>query len=710
MASDTSLVFNLIARDQASGRLAAMKEKFAAASAAIGTGVAAALGIGVAANMDMSAANAKLSAQLGVGPAKAAELSKVSARIYGNAWGDSTETVNSAIKGVYQNIGNTKDAKGGLEGVTTKVLALSQTFDQDLGGTTAAVGQMIKTGLARNADEALDILTRGFQSGANKADDLLDTMNEYGTQFRKFGIDGKMATGLLTQGLKGGARDADLVADAIKEFSIRAIDGSDTTAAGFKAIGLSAGQMAAQIGKGGSSANKALDLTLDKLRGIHDPVKREAAAVALFGTQAEDLGASLYKLDPSSAVQALGKVSGAADKMTKTVGDNPAAAMERFKRQATMKLAEVSGSLISFAMQNQGVFKPLAVVLGLVAGAVVAVTVAQKLYATYTAISGALTAVFTAETWALTAAWLANPMTWVVVGIVALVAAIVVIATKTRWFQRLWSAAWGGIKHVIGSFFSWVKSTWPQLVGIITRPVSSAASNVSRYWNQIKSKTVSVFTSTVNWIRGVPGKIYGAVSGLASGLYNKAHGAWGQFKSGTTSAASSAVSWVRGLPGKIRNALGNLGGLLYGSGKAIIRGLINGIKAMAGSVKSAVSNVLSKARNLLPFSPAKEGPFSGRGWTLYSGQSMMTDLAQGITAKSDHPTRAMRSALTYTSRASSAGGIGAPSLSRDGGGIRPTQANLMVDGRVMATVLIDHLRGEIQHISGGNVQRALGRG
>ncbi|MEU0808644.1 phage tail tape measure protein [Streptomyces sp. NPDC005970] len=703
-------MFNLIARDQASGQLATMKEKFATASAAIGTGVAAALGVGVAANLDMEAANAKLAAQLGVGPAKAAELSKVSAHIYGNAWGDSTATVNEAIKGVYQNIGDTKNAEGGLEGVTTKVLALSQTFDQDLGGTTAAVGQMIKTGLARNADEALDILTRGFQSGANKADDLLDTMNEYGTQFRKFGIDGKMATGLLTQGLKAGARDADLVADAIKEFSIRAIDGSTTTAAGFKAIGLNAGQMAAQIGKGGSSANKALDLTLDKLRGIHDPVKREAAAVALFGTQAEDLGASLYKLDPSSAVQALGKVSGAADRMTKTVGDNPAAALERFKRQATMKLAEISGGFISFAMQNQGVFKPLAVVLGIVAGAVIAVSIAQKLYATYTAIAGAVTAVFTAETWALNTAWLANPMTWIVVGIVALVAAIVLIATKTRWLQQGWSIAWGAIKRAISAVFDWVKSIWPMIQSIITKPIGAAASFVSRQWGNIKSKTVSIFTSVISWISGVPGRIFGAIAGLATGLYNRAHGAWVRFKSGTTSAASSAVSWVRGLPGRIKNAIGNLGSLLYGAGKAIIRGLINGIKAMAGSVKNAVSSVLSSARNLLPFSPAKEGPFSGRGWTLYSGQSMMTGLAQGITSRSGDAKEAMSDALAYASPTSSAGGIGAQSISQAGAGMRPIQANLVVDGRVLASILIDHLRGEIQHISGGNVQRALGRG
>src|SRR3546814_9211726 len=125
---------------------------------------------------------------------------------------------------------------------------------------------MIKTGLAKNAEVACDILTRGAQTGANEAEELLDTFSDYSTQFRKLGLDGKTAMGLLSQGLQGGARDADIVADAFKEFSIRAIDGSDKTVEGFQAIGLNAGDMAQRIGKGGKSASGALDLTLDSLR------------------------------------------------------------------------------------------------------------------------------------------------------------------------------------------------------------------------------------------------------------------------------------------------------------------------------------------------------------------------------------------------------------------------------------------------------------
>lgn len=70
--------------------------------------------------------------------------------------------------------------------------------------------------------------------------------------------------------------------------------------------------------------------------------------------------------------------------------------------------------------------------------------------------------------------------------------------------------------------------------------------------------------------------------------------------------------------------------MLFESGKKIISGLIDGIKSMFSSAKNAVSGFLSGIRNLLPFSPAKEGPFSGHGWTLYSGMSIAEALADGM--------------------------------------------------------------------------------
>jgi phage-related minor tail protein len=513
-------VFNLVARDRASEALGHMKEKFSTAATAVSAGVAAAFGAGVAGALDLSAAGSKLQAQLGITPAKANDLSKVAAKVYAQNWGENIGQVDDAIKGVYQQIGDVSKVKGGLQGVTTGVLALSQTFDQDLGGVTNAVGQMIKTGLVKDAREGLDVLTKGFQSGADKAGDLLDTMNEYGTQFRKLGIDGTLATGLLSQGLKGGARDADLVADAIKEFSIRAVDGSTTTAQGFKALGLNAKSMGEQFAKGGSGASKGLDTVLDRLRAIPDPVKRSQAATKLFGTQAEDLGNALYSLDPSNAVKALGKVGGAADKMANAVGNNPSAALETFKRQAQMKLAAIAGNFIQFGMQNTTYVKPLVTSLGTIALVIAAIRIGQMAWSAATAAWSAVTTVATGVQWLYNAALAASPTTWIIIGIIALVAVIVLIATKTTWFQRIWHASWGAITGAASATWNWIKRNWPLILGILTGPIGLAVLYVTKHWNDI-----------VGFMSKLPGRIGKATGGMWDGIKN---------------AFRSAINWIIG--------------------------------------------------------------------------------------------------------------------------------------------------------------------
>lgn len=579
--SDTSLVFNLVARDNATEELGRVREKFDAAAAGIGAGVAAGLGVGVAASLDMSAANAKLQAQLGVGPAEAAELSKVSAEVYANAWGDSTETVNAAIAGVYSNIGDVSDAEGGLEGITTKALALSETFNQEVGPTTAAVGQMLKTGLAKNADEAFDILTRGFQTGANKADDLLDTVNEYGTQWRKFGLDGQTAMGLLSQGLKAGARDADVVADSIKEFSIRAIDGSKTTAEGFKAIGLDASDMAAKIAQGGDSATGALDLTLDRLRGIEDPVARSAAAVQLFGTQSEDLGDALYALDPSSAVSALGEVGGAADKMAETVGDTPAAALESFKRQAVQKLAAVSGTFVQFATDNSGVFEPLAYTLAGIAAAVLLIKGGMIVWTAAQTAWTAATTIATGAQWLWNAALAANPMVWVIVAIVALVALIVVIATKTTWFQTIWTAVWGAITDAFDATVAWLSDAFGWF--------GTLPGKFAGWFGSAKDWAITKLLELVDWMVGMPVRAWNALAGLPGVLWDAGYGAFQSLKDAAVNRAVSLTSWIGGLPGRLVGALNSQAYRFYNMGLDFVYGLWNGISAAGGWLWSKVS-------------------------------------------------------------------------------------------------------------------------
>lgn len=349
--------------------------------ATAGIAGAAAFGGALAKGLDVTAARGKLQAQLGLTSQASAKVGQVAGKLYADAYGDSMDDVNGAITSVIQNMdGMRKASSSSLQITTARAITLGQVMDEDVGAVTRSVAQMMRTGLAKNSKEAFDVLTRGAQLGANKSQDLLDTLNEYGTQFRKLGVSGKQAMGIITQGLRAGARDADTVADAIKEFAIRAVDGSKLTASGFKSLGLSASSMSKKIGKGGKSANQALDVTLDRLRKIKDPVKQAQIATALFGTKAEDLGKALFAIDPSKAVQGLGHLKGATDQAGKAMGDTAASKFTAWKRGLETNLTNVmvtsvipalndfSDKLKTFGVTPAGIVKTGIVVTGLAVG------------------------------------------------------------------------------------------------------------------------------------------------------------------------------------------------------------------------------------------------------------------------------------------------------------------------------------------------------
>ena len=80
----------------------------------------------------------------------------------------------------------------------------------------------------------------------------------------------------------------------------------------------------------------------------------------------------------------------------------------------------------------------------------------------------------------------------------------------------------------------------------------------------------------------------------------------------------------------IKDALGDLSHVLFDSGVALMKGFLDGITSMQIPVVSQVTGVLGAVSNLFPHSPAKEGPFSGQGYTLFSGQALMRDFASGV--------------------------------------------------------------------------------
>lgn len=484
---------------------------------AVAAGAGALFAAGFAEAIEQDKSNARLGAALGLSEGESARLGKVAGKVYASGYGESIDQVNDALKGLAQNgVAAVNAPKRELAGLSKAALNLAETFDADVGESAAAAGQLIKTGLVKDGKAAFDLLTRGFQTGADKAGDLVDTVNEYSTQFRDLGLTGSQAVGLLTQGLKAGARDSDIVADALKEFAIRAKDGSDTTKAGFDAIGLSADKMAQTFAKGGPGAAKALDTVLDRLRAIKDPAKRSQVAISLFGTQAEDLQQSLFSLDPSKATDALGKVSGAAGRMGKTLHGSATQQLEVFKRQALQGVAEFAAKYALPAVQQFGSFLntyvlpsartvggalvdvlvpavkwtgeafaggiqwlkdygawllPLGVAVGGLAvtmgASAIATGAATAVFSVYRGVilaASAVTRGWTIAQAALNAVMSANPVGLIITAVLALGAALYVAWQKSATFRSIVMGAWEGIKTAaLGAWTGFIK---PALDGL----------------------------------------------------------------------------------------------------------------------------------------------------------------------------------------------------------------------------------------------------
>lgn len=97
------------------------------------------------------------------------------------------------------------------------------------------------------------------------------------------------------------------------------------------------------------------------------------------------------------------------------------------------------------------------------------------------AIWGAVTA-----TWAFTTALLANPITWVIIGITALVAGIIWLATQTTFFQDLWTnvttalgTAWQWLwDSVLSPVFTWIGEAFTWLGENVFAPVGEFIAGV----------------------------------------------------------------------------------------------------------------------------------------------------------------------------------------------------------------------------------------
>lgn len=218
--------------------------------------------------------------------------------------------------------------------------------------------------------------------------------------------------------------------------------------------------------------------------------------------------------------------------------------------------------------------------------------------------------------WSFSAALLANPITWIVLGIVALIAGLVLLYKHFEPVRKVVDGLALGFGLMLGLF---VRAA--QNIG----PIASS-------------------------LAGVVGKAFSGMFGAFPAIFNG----------------------------------------LFTSGQKIMDTLAAGIKSAALAPFNAVSDVFSKIRALLPFSDAKEGPFSQ---LTLSGARIMDTLGAGVAGAAPGLHKTMAAALAGVALTTS---IAAPAMA--GGQTAGSPGSASSGGK---RIVIERLEVSLPGVSNG---------
>lgn len=215
--------------------------------------------------------------------------------------------------------------------------------------------------------------------------------------------------------------------------------------------------------------------------------------------------------------------------------------------------------------------------------------------------------------------------------------------------QQLGSKAMEAGQNFVTNLSNWIQQLPSQIWTWLTQTIQNVQAWGRQMMAQAGDAGSRFLTGLGQWFQQLPGRIWQWLTGAISSVQ-----AWGgQMGAGARNAGNQFLQGITGtlqsLPGRIQSLFSNAGSWLLSSGRSIMDGLAQGIRNGISAAVDAASNAMEAISKLFPHSPAKEGPFSGHGWTLYSGQSIIDGLAEGMLQRRAGLVDATRAAISPAS-------------------------------------------------------------
>lgn len=416
----------------------------------------------------------------------------------------------------------------------------------------SGLGSTLKLGLIGAAAAAGAIIGKTLMDSIGAASRLQQSKGGVGAVFKG------QATQIETAS-KGAAKSLGLSQTAYNELAT-------TLGAGLKNKGIKdyADQTQGLIGVGadlaaqfGGSTQEAVDALASAMRGESDPIEKYGVSLSESAIKAELASKGQDKLTGAALEQA--KAQARLSLITKQTSDSQGAfaresdTLEGKQQRAaaawdntSAKIGEIFLPMVTSVMgfvsdtvipgvegmvasltgfgqwftDNKPIILPVLAGLGAAMLVITGPAIVAGIIALGASMWGAVTAA-----WAFTVALLANPLTWIVIGIGLVIAGLVALVMN-------WDAVVAWVTQVWGGFVTWLSGVWTAIVAGVTGFGVSFAATMQGIWNAVVASATAgwnlvtgAFTTAWTWVSTTFTGTWNGLTGILSGPVDLAKGA-----------------------------------------------------------------------------------------------------------------------------------------------------------------------------------------
>ena len=494
---------------------------------------------------------------------------------------DSFEEVSGAVGNVNVRLGLTGDK---LKTASEDFLEFAKVNKTDITSSVELVSRAMGDAGIKSTDykSVLDLLTTASQKSGITIENLTTNLAKYGAPMRALGVDTKTSIAMFAGWEKAGV-NTEIAFSGMK----KAI--SNWSAAG-------------------KDSKVEFSKTLEEIKKCPDISTATTKAIEVFGAKAgPDLADAIKggRFEVSEYIKALDKAGGSVHNTYGDIVDG----MDDGKtamNAAKVAVSDLGGTILGqlspilkdlaakarevakmFAGMDDGTKETIVTVLEIVAIAGPILLVIGKVAGIISSITGAMTMLKTATfeqtvaQYGLNAALLANPITWVVIAIVALVAAFVVLWNKSEAFRKFWKDLWGGIKSV-------VKDVVGAVVDFFTKKIPDA-------WN----KTVKFFKDIPKNVKKIWGDIKQTVVKKGTEIFNEHAKRWNNMVEFTKGLKNKFGKHVEDIWGKMKQTVSKKGGEIQNEHTGKWDQIVNFTKGLKSKFGKHIEDIWGKMKQTI---------------------------------------------------------------------------------------------------------------